>query len=136
MSVHLHGDSKECTNRVTPGLVQPKSSRTLKIQAGRRLVFTSGIDAPDSHPVFALGTIGVLATTAFIKGCSATLEFLPEEGRTYVFTMRYIDGDCGYRLVEAPSANSSASAEIPVKFQTRKWIRAMTEAGPFCEKNP
>lgn len=134
MSVHLHGDSTECTNRVSPGLVQPKSSRKLKVQAGQSLVFTTGIDAPGSQAVFALGTIGALAGPAFIKGCRATLEFIPEEGRTYMFTMRYIDGACGYQLVEESSPSSSQGPTVPVRFETRKWIRAMTEAGPFCEK--
>ncbi|WP_157634412.1 hypothetical protein [Variovorax sp. Root318D1] len=134
MSVHLHGDSKECTDRVNPGLVQPKSSRKLKVQAGQSLVFTTGIDAPGSLVLFAMGAVGALAGPAFIKGCSATLEFIPEEDRAYIFTMRYIDGGCGYRLVEASSPNSFSGPAVPVKFEVRKWIRAMTEAGPFCEK--
>ena len=137
MSIYFHGDSKECTDRTTAGLVQPKSQRKLAIPAGQDLVFTVGLNASIGKSLAILatgGAIGGLIAASTYKGCLPTIDFVPEVGGIYVFRMNLDGKDCSYQFFAKPSANQQSDKALPVAFTTREWIRAFGEAGPFCKK--
>jgi hypothetical protein len=137
MPIYLHGDSKECTDRMSAGFVQPKAQRKLIIPAGQNLVFTAGVNVGTGKSI-ALGAmggaIGGLVAATIYKGCLSTIDFFPEVGGTYVFRMNSDGKDCSYQFFAKPSANQRPDEVLPVAFTTREWIRAMGEAGPFCKK--
>lgn len=121
MSVHIYGDSTECTNRqpLVP-LVQADETRRTAVLSNQEVTFTVGQDlAVDASPA------GLVR-----RGCLATLTFRPERGKRYLFQFRSAFGACTYQLSEA---GDHAGASRPTPFVTRTWVRALAESGAFCK---
>ena len=138
MSVYLYEGYEACTDRLGVGAVEPKSGKLVRVPAGSQFVFSSSIDSAVAGLLFgggvALGGVfgGLAVGSAMEQGCRATLQFFPEEGRSYVFRM-FSDGKgCGYQLFEKPPDNQ-ANATRPVDYVKRTWRRPFDESGPFCE---
>lgn len=134
MSVHMHGDSKECTDRTNTGGVQAKSERKLVVPANQDVVFTVGMDPKGTNFALMFGAVGALIAANTHLGCTPTIDFVPEVGRTYIFRMNTDSKNCSYQFYAKPSANQRPEEATPVAFTEREWIRAATEAGPFCKK--
>jgi hypothetical protein len=134
MSVHLHGDAKECTDRVNTGGVQPNSRRKVVVRAEQSTAFTVGMDPKGLGISHMFGALGALLGANTYKGCTPTLDFIPEAGRTYVFRMNSDASVCSYQFFARPLAGQPADEAVPVNFTQREWIRASTETGPFCKK--
>lgn len=130
MSVHLHGGSAECTDRRSAGLVKPESVRKVAVPAGSSFVFTAGVDTGNPSAFGALGAAGGIIAALTYKGCTPTIEFVPEANRAYLFRMTSDGKDCSYQF----TTQDSNGKVQPVMFTAREWIRASTEAGPFCRK--
>jgi hypothetical protein len=134
MSVHLHGDAKECTDRASAGFVASKSQRALTIPAGDQLVFTVGMDAGSAGQLaLAFGAIGVALMPTYV-GCTPTIDFVPEVGKSYVFRMNSDGKNCSFRFYGRSAVSQKTEDLSPVTFTTREWIRANGEAGPWCKK--
>jgi hypothetical protein len=121
MSVHIYGDSTECTNRqpLVP-LIQAGETRRTAVLSNQEVTFTVGQDlAVESSPE------GLVR-----RGCLATLTFRPERGKRYLFRFKSAFGACTYQLSEAADNGNAAG---PTPFVTRPWVRALAESGAFCK---
>jgi hypothetical protein len=130
MSTHMYAGAKECTDRTAPGGVQAQSKKRVKVLAERRLVFTAGMDTKGAGAVLAFGALGAVVGGSIYKGCTPTIDFFPERGRTYVFSMASDGSTCTFRFY----SESPLGGGEEVKFSEREWIRPMGESGPFCRK--
>jgi hypothetical protein len=153
LSLHLHGGAKECTDRINMGGVKEKSTRTITIPAEQNLVFTVGVDSRSANvKTFALIGLGIglrgsgyelrlipcTDTECFKKrqvfvGCTPTIDFLPAAGRTYVFQMDSNEKDCNYQFYAKPVPGQAEQGLPQIAFSQRQWLRAFSEAGPFCK---
>lgn len=133
MSVHFHAGSRECTDRTTAELMGPKSRSTLQVAAGKPMVMTVGMDAGYRGQIRlgVGGAIGADLMASTSKQCTPSLEFTPEEGRSYLFRMRSDGKDCSYEFLAYRS--EVAKEATPVDLTVRQWIRAMGESGPWCK---
>ena len=103
------------------------------IRAGKELAFTVGMDINGAGPAFATGVIPTLITGGY-RGCTPTLDFVPEAGRAYVFHINTDGKDCLYRFYEKPASEDQKSdQELPIKFAQREWFRAWGNSGPWCK---
>lgn len=134
MVVYFHRGPEECTDRMKAGGVQPNAHRKLVVAAGKNEVFTVGMSPNGKNTMRVFGVVGVLASMPLHKGCTPTIDFVPEVGRAYEFSMSSEGNDCRYQLHSKPSATQRAEKPVFVAFTEREWIRAMDEAGPFCKK--
>lgn len=132
MSLHLHGGAEECTDRMSAGTVQGKSERKLVVPSAENVVFTVGMTPNGTSIRRVFGIAGLIATAH--KGCTPTIDFTPETGRSYVFRINSDGNDCNYQFYLKPSASQQPEEVVPVAFTKRDWIRAMSESGPFCKK--
>lgn len=130
MSVHFHGGAEACTDRTSAGFVEALSKRTLNVPAGKPLVMTVGMDAGYRGQISLVvgGAVGAAFQPTY-KGCTPTVEFMPEVGKAYVFRMSSDGSDCVHQFYKSPGAETETS----VVFSTREWVRAAGEAGPWCK---
>lgn len=131
MSVHFHDGVETCTGRTSAGLVEARSQRSINVPADKAIVMTVGMDAGYRGQISLVvtGALGALVQPTY-KGCTPTLEFVPEAGRTYVFKMNSDGVDCTHQLYVSPSVGVSRA----VAFNAREWIRAAGESGPWCKR--
>jgi len=134
MVVHFHGGAEECTDRMKAASVQPNAQHKLAVAAGKNEVFTVGMTPNGKNTMRVFGVVGVLASMPFHKGCTPTIDFVPEVGRAYEFRMSSEGNTCNYQFYSKPSATQRAEKPVFVAFTEREWIRAMGEGGPFCKK--
>lgn len=135
MSVHFHQGAAECTDRTSAGFIEAKLPRSLAVPAGKEVVMTAGID-PGDRALLALaigGAVGAVLAPSF-KGCTPTIEFLPEAGKSYVFRMSSDGNACTHQFYAVSASTQRAEEVHPVQFISRDWIRAAGEAGPWCKK--
>ncbi|MDP9992842.1 hypothetical protein J2W28_003218 [Variovorax boronicumulans] len=135
MSVHFHEDAAECTNRTSTGLIEPKSSRSIAVPAEKEVVLTTGMD-PGDRMLIAIavgGAVGAALMPSF-KGCTPTVEFIPEAGMSYVFRMNSDGSDCTHQFYAVSPSAQGPDEVRPVQFVPREWIRAFGESGPWCKK--
>jgi hypothetical protein len=130
-SLHIHGNADECTDRQFVGSVDPGQQKQVSIAAGRHAALTFGIDAPGAKEAFGLATGSPVHGKLVIEFCHVTIDFMPEPGRSYVLRTRGDGRSCSLRM---ESVSPGQTTPVAVALSTRKWTRALTEAGPFCEK--
>ena len=130
MATHFYKDATECTDRTNAGGVPASSQRKLLIPAGKNLAFTVAMDPKGASAALAFGALGALLLSN--QGCTPTIDFVPEVGRTYVFRMKSEANDCVYHFYATPQAGQTEASNVPLT--KREWIRPMGEAGPFCTK--
>jgi hypothetical protein len=131
LSLHFHAGAKECTNRTTAPPVAPRSRRTITVVAGEPVVFTAGMDpGGKAKSAFGLAAAGFVNVPIY-RGCTPTIEFVPRAGGVYIFRIASDGTDCTYSFL-ARSTGTNQAAVTPISFNQRAWMRAVTEAGPWC----
>lgn len=131
MSVHFDDGVETCTGRTSAGLVEAQSRKSIEVPADKALVMTVGMDAGYRGHISLVvtGALGALVQPTY-KGCTPTLEFVPEADKTYVFKMISDGVDCTHQL----NVLLAGGAPKPVAFLARERTRAAGESGPWCKR--
>lgn len=103
--------------------------------AGRDVVLTIGMDPGDRLLLSMVvgGAVGAALAPSF-KGCTPTIEFVPEAGATYVFRMTSDGNDCTHQFYAVSPSVQGIDEARPIRFIARDWVRASGESGPWCKK--
>lgn len=128
MSTHLFMSAKDCADRVNLGLVDEQEGKLINVVAGDIIVISAGMDTRSGRNEDVFEGNGGSDGIKEYKGCTPMLEFYPEEGKSYILKMRDTDEGCAYTFGE-----KDKDKILAVPFVERGFIRALSDAGPFCE---
>ncbi|ASU41000.1 hypothetical protein hmeg3_23660 [Herbaspirillum sp. meg3] len=135
MGAYTYDGPEQCTDRKGLGAIKPNTERTVNVPANKRIVLTVGIDLgfQPAQLLMAGGAVGGLLMAAVYKGCTPTIDFVPQEGQQYVFRIDKELTTCAYHFEIASATNDTVP---PLKYAEREWTRPVGESGPFCTVAP
>jgi hypothetical protein len=122
----------QCTNRQFIAYLSTEPKKEIKIKANEPMVITSIIPQPMGveSVLMAFGAVGALASGTTYKECKPTIEFIPRDNHSYIFTLNSTKKGCEFSLSEKDASNN---INPDFKFTAHKWKKPFTEDGSWCE---